>query len=908
MTTGGVVSPELPTPEQFRRWGIDPSWSRLIDVASHDGGTHRWHVLDRPAAPDARPNGPTVVCVHGNPTWAYLWRDVLRQLDTRHRVVAVDQLGMGYSDRVGTRRYAARVTDLADVIDALDIDGPIVMVGHDWGGAVAQGWAVSPAAAGRLAGIALCNTGIAVPAGRKAPWLIRLAASGPITDLVGRRTRVFVDGTGALSLRKLDTTSREALRAPYRNAALRSAIADFVDDVPFTDDHPSAASIAAVAEQLHHLDVPSLVVWGASDPVFDDDFAHDLAARLRHPHLHRFPRAGHLSPLESSVADVPGVLGAWLHDVIAPTLPGSTPRGRRTRATAGSAPAAPVDPAWRPTWAALVERAADPATAEQIAYADGATGTTITFAALHQRVDGIARGLAAHGLRPGDRVALLTPPGPDLLAAVYGCWRAGAVTVVADRGLGLRGLGAAVRAARATWVIGPTQAIAAARTLRWAPGARAITVGARPAPGSELTLDDLARSSAALPPEPGPDDPAAVLYTSGATGPAKGVRYRHHQLAAQRDALARAYAITTDDRLVAAFAPFALYGPALGIASCIPDVDVTTPGALTADALIAACASIDATIVFASPAALANVVRTSGPSTAAGGDPRLAALRLVLSAGAPVPIATLRAMAARCPSAELHTPYGMTECLPVADIDLAALDGLAVRDGRGVCVGRPVEGAEVRIVPLGFDSRLPVTKLRPRTTGEVLVRTPWVSDGYDQLWRTQRDARPVDTSGTVWHRSGDVGHLDSAGRLWIEGRSVHVVHTERGPVTPVPVEVAVEALPAVERCAAVGVGPTGCQQLVVVIEQPGAPEGLTAPELAAQVRAAVAHPVAAVLQVPALPVDIRHNTKIDRTALAGWATRVLAGDSARPPAGGAGRWRTTMRATRSRITARRGRR
>jgi acyl-coenzyme A synthetase/AMP-(fatty) acid ligase len=160
----------------------------------------------------------------------------------------------------------------------------------------------------------------------------------------------------------------------------------------------------------------------------------------------------------------------------------------------------------------------------------------------------------------------------------------------------------------------------------------------------------------------------------------------------------------------------------------------------------------------------------------------------------------------------------------------------------------------------------------------------------------------------VWHRSGDVGHLDSAGRLWIEGRSVHVVHTERGPVTPVPVEVAVEALPAVERCAAVGVGPTGCQQLVVVIEQPGAPEGLTAPELAAQVRAAVAHPVAAVLQVPALPVDIRHNTKIDRTALAGWATRVLAGDSARPPAGGAGRWRTTMRATRSRITARRGRR
>jgi len=927
VSTGGVVSPELPTPEQFRRWGIDPSWSRLVDVTSHDGGTHRWHVLDRPAEPaaDEAPS-PTVVCVHGNPTWGYLWREVLTRLDPRHRVIAVDQLGMGYSERLGTRRYAARVADLGDVIDALAIDGPIVVVGHDWGGAVAQGWAVSPAAAGRLVGLALCNTGIAVPAGRKAPWLIRVAASGPVTDFVGRRTRVFVDGTGALSLRKLDATSRDALRAPYRTAALRNAIADFVDDVPFTDDHPSAAAIAAVAATLGELDVPSLVVWGAADPVFDDDFAHDLAARLRHPHLHRFPKAGHLSPLETSVADVAGVLGAWLHDVVGPTLPGGSRRTRRSTTPSAAAPATLATsagsdggtegddagaPSWRPTWAALAERAGDPATADRIAYADGATGTTITFAALHRRVEGIARGLVEHGLQPGDRVALLTPPGPDLLAAVYGCWRAGAVTVVADRGLGLRGLGAAVRAARATWVIGPTQAIAAARTMRWAPGARAITVGARPAPGSELTLDDLARSGAALPPEPGPDDHAAVLYTSGATGPAKGVRYRHHQLAAQRDALARTYAITTADRLVAAFAPFALYGPALGIASCIPDVDVTTPGALTADALAAACASIDATIVFASPAALANVVRTSTPATATatarGGDRRFAALRLVLSAGAPVPIATLRAMAERCPAAELHTPYGMTECLPVADVDLATLDSLVVRDSRGVCVGRPVDGAEVRIAPLGFDARLPVTKLRPRTTGEVLVRTPWLSDGYDQLWRTQHDARPVDTAGTVWHRSGDVGHVDSAGRLWIEGRSVHVVHTERGPVTPVPVEVAVEALPAVERCAAVGVGPVGCQQLVVVVERPGAPEGLAAPELASQVRAAVAHPVAAVLQVAALPVDIRHNTKIDRTALAGWATQVLAGDSARSP-GARGRLRGTLQAGRGRLAARRSRR
>ena len=861
--------PELPTAEQFERWGVNPSWSRLIEVAGHDGATHTWHVLDTgdPAASTgASAANPvvTIICVHGNPTWSYYWRSFLRRFGDRYRVVAVDQLGMGYSDRTGARCFAQRVDDLGDIIDALGVTGSVITVAHDWGGPISLGWVLRNPA--RVRAVVLCNTGVAVPAGRHAPWLIRLAGAGPITEFVGHRTRIFVDGTLALSGRRVGRIARAAYRAPYRRAVDRSAIAEFVADVPFDQSYPSAPAVAAVAEGIRSLTMPVLLAWGAADPVFNDDFALDLAARIPHADRHRFPGMGHLVVEETDVA---GLVDGWLSDRLATPI-----RHHPNPVVAPHPPSALNQPA--PVWSGLQSRSTDPSPA----FVDGATGRSTSFAELHRRVMGIAAGLAESGVGPGDRVAVLVQPGVDLLATVYGCWRAGAVTVIADRGLGLRGLGRAVRGAHVQWVVGQPAALAAARLMRWAPRAQSIAVGQRAVFGSVSTLDRLAGCTAPLPPEPAGDAPAAVLYTSGATGPAKGVRYLHRQIAAQRDALAAVYRITADDRLVAAFAPFALYGPALGIPSTIPDVDVTAPGSLTSVALGDAVASIDATIVFASPAALANVDRTA-PTY---GDHRLASLRLVLSAGAPVPVATLKATARLCEAAELHTPYGMTECLPVADIELreisAAVDDEHAAAGiGGVCVGVPVEGVSVMIAALDFDASQPVDPLG--STGEILVRAAWLSDGYDQLWRTQHDARPHDSQGRVWHRSGDVGHIDASGRLWVEGRSVHVIHADGGPVTPVPVEVAVETIDGVCCAAAVGVGPAGCQQLVVVIEDADRADGLADGELCASVRAAVGHPVAAVLTVRALPVDIRHNTKIDRTAVAVWAGAILAGERSR---------------------------
>ncbi len=376
-----------------------------------------------------------------------------------------------------------------------------------------------------------------------------------------------------------------------------------------------------------------------------------------------------------------------------------------------------------------------------------------------------------------------------------------------------------------------------------------------------------------MPPGPRGDDLAAVVFTSGSTGPSKGVLYTHAQAEAQRDALVGLFDITTDDRLVAAFAPFALFGPAMGLSSVVPAMDIAAPGTLTADALGDAAVAADATMVFASPAALANVVRTADRLS----DEHRAAfdkVRIVLSAGAPVRPSLLRAAADLFPNATAHTPYGMTECLPVASISLDEIE-VAV-GGDGVCVGFPLAAVDVRIRPLDDVGRA-VGELtaEPGVLGEVVVRAPHARSGYDRLWHTEFAA----SQPPGWHSTGDVGHLDDLGRLWIGGRLSDVICAAGGAVAPVRFEQAIESVAGVVSAAVVGVGPPGLQQLVAVVQAESSPSSprLASLELVDAVREAADRDIAAVFEVNELPVDRRHNSKIDRAGVAAWAEATLAG-------------------------------
>jgi acyl-CoA synthetase (AMP-forming)/AMP-acid ligase II len=519
-----------------------------------------------------------------------------------------------------------------------------------------------------------------------------------------------------------------------------------------------------------------------------------------------------------------------------------------------------------------------------LAIVEAKSGRRFTFAEIRDQSRRYARFLAASGLVPGQRVMLMVRPGADFICLTFALFMIGATVILIDPGMGYKNLLRSLAKVEPQVLIGIGLAHYFSRLF---PKTFA-TVQKRFALGLACGLGGKNLAAAArLPAEfscyqPKDDDLAAIIFTTGSTGPPKGVAYPHRIFATQLAMIRDYYHIGENDTDQPAFPLFALFSVALGAAAVIPDMDPARPALIDPRRFVNTLTNYGATYSFASPALWRVVAKYCQEHGIV-----LSGLKKILVAGAPVYGDLLTALRRVLPAeAEIHTPYGATECLPVISLEaqeILAETWVMSQAGQGICVGRPLPGIKARLIAISDQPIADMAGTRPVAVGEIgeiIVSGPVVTRYYIGD-KAETAAAKIADSDTFWHRIGDVGYQDDGGRLWYCGRKGHRVRLSADTTLyTVCCEAVINAHHDVARSALVGVAAAGWQKPVMIIEPlknfRGDRQRLLAEVAELAARAPVTRMIKTFLIHNNFPVDIRHNAKIFREKLAAWAARELA--------------------------------
>ena len=509
-----------------------------------------------------------------------------------------------------------------------------------------------------------------------------------------------------------------------------------------------------------------------------------------------------------------------------------------------------------------------------------------TFLELDLDADRLAHVFQRIGISRGTKTILMIRPSYEFFCVTFALMRVGAVPVMIDPGMGRRRLVDNLSSIGAEAFIGiPVAHVLRVMSPRRFPTVKvSITVGRRFFWGG-YSLRDLLREPwrpfASIPSRP--DETAAIFFTTGSTGPPKGVVYERSMLETQIGYLTSHFGYRETDIDLATFPLFSLFDIASGITCVIPDMDPTKPGSSDPRKIVEAIRVNKCTSLYGSPALLENLA-AYGQETGT----KLPTLRRITTAGAPVRPALLEALHAMLPDdARIHTPYGATEVLPVSSIDsreILATTRRLSESGSGTCVGRPMEGVQIAIIAI-TDEPLPylsqAVELGRREIGEIIVKGPVVTKQYFRRPAATKLSKIIDErDNAIWHRMGDVGYLDELGRLWFCGRKAHRVQTAQATLFTIPCEAIFNRHPRVRRSALVGIGEASDQRPVMIIELKSGDGredrgSLTAELLALGRGSPLTESIQTIVYHPGFPVDIRHNAKISREKLAVWAGRAL---------------------------------
>jgi len=510
----------------------------------------------------------------------------------------------------------------------------------------------------------------------------------------------------------------------------------------------------------------------------------------------------------------------------------------------------------------------------------------ITYGALEQEVNRYAHGLQKIGICRGSRSILLVSPGIEFFALAFALVRVGSVPVMIDPGIGAKTTARSLAHIEADSFIGSSKA----HFLRMLfPGAFktvriCLTLGRRWFWRGYGLKDVQSVQKGPFPPAPmNPEEPAAIFFTSGSTGPPKGVVYTASMMNAQIRLLQSQFMYRPEEIDLCTFPLVSFFSLCLGLTLVLADMDMSRPATLNPQKIIDNIQKYGCTQMFCSPMVLHRLAGYGGERNI-----RLSSLRRVITAGAPVTSRLLQSFKRMLDSdAEIYAPYGATEALPVTKVNAAGLlksDDTEIEGGRGICLGHPLNGMDIRIIAISdhpIEQWDQASELPAEEVGEIVVKGPVVSDKYYQMPDADACSKIKDTrGGGVWHRMGDLGRIDHTGRLWFYGRKSHRIITADRTLFTIPCEAVFNRHPRVFRSALVGVpdSVSGYMKPVLCVQLEPGDRGRDRRRLIRELlETGAADPmtqsIRMILFPGRFPVDARHNAKIYREKLALWAAR-----------------------------------
>lgn len=476
------------------------------------------------------------------------------------------------------------------------------------------------------------------------------------------------------------------------------------------------------------------------------------------------------------------------------------------------------------------------------------------------------------GICKGMRSLVLIRPGVELIAITFALLEIGAIPIMIDPGMGLRNFLKCVKRSEPKVLIGISLAHWFRRVFKKSFKSVKIRIvvkkGKIPA-----VFENKTQKVKKLDPEIH-DEIAGIVFTSGSTGAPKGVLYSHKLFNAQIKLLRDVFKITPEEVDFPMLPIFALFNPALGLTTIVPDMNSSKPANADAAKIVRDLNKYQATNSFGSPVLWKKIADYCESENI-----RLISLKRILMAGCSVPIGLIKRFKLVAPNAQVHTPYGSTEALPVASISTKKIfeTDNTTSVNKGTCIGQAIEGVSIKIIKCeeGVLKKLnDSVELNKNEIGEIIVKGDVVTEQYDNLPEATAKAK-ISEDGETWHRMGDLGYLDEKDFLWFCGRKAEVVHTKKGPMYTDCCEGIINQHPRVNRSALIGIRNEGVEIPAIVVE----PKPDEWPKRSKQKKEflkeiksiAKAHELTREIEhfylQKKFPVDVRHNAKIHRLTL-----------------------------------------